>query len=231
MKLSRSEAKRLGKENMRFQWGASLLILVIYAALIACGNVIPVIGSLLILGPLNYGLNYVFYKASFKEKINYWDIFRGFESEFGENFLAQLLTGLFSFLWGLLFIIPGIVKGYSYSMTMYLLMREPELDAFSAIDKSRAFMSGNKWRLFMFDLSYLGWDILTALTAGLLSIYVAPYRQHAKMLIFNDIYEQKTAEGYQKPEPKETIDSMFVIKPAEEATPVEAEIVEEPKEE
>jgi len=193
MKITIKQAKENGKENLRFQWGASLLILVIYTALLACGNIIPLIGSLLILGPLNYGLNYVYYHASQKEKINYWDIFKGFENEFGENFLSQLLVALFTLLWSLLFLIPGIVKGYSYSMTMYLLMREPELDALGAIDKSRQMMKGNKMRLFFFNLSFLGWDILTVLTCGLLAIYTAPYKQHAKTLIFNDIYDEKSS--------------------------------------
>jgi len=194
MYINSSEAKKIGKENMKFQWGASLLAIVLYSVLLACGNIIPILGAVVIAGPLLYGLNLVYYRASFKEKINCWDLFKGFEDKFGETFLAGLLVNIFTFLWSLLFVIPGIIKAYSYSMYMYLMMREPELDSDAAIKKSMEYMSGHKWRLFCLELSFLGWTILEAITCGILAIYVEPWKMHAKMAFYNDLYEKKTAE-------------------------------------
>ncbi len=194
MYINSIEAKKIGKENMNFQWGASLLILALYTILLVAGNAIPVIGCVLISGPLFFGLNYVYYRASFKEKINGWDLFKGFEMQFGDSFLAFVLVQVFSFLWSLLFIVPGIIKRYSYAMYMYILMREPELTATEAIAKSVNYMYGHKWRLFCLDLSFLGWTILEAITGGLLSVYVAPWRMHAKIAFYNDLYEKKKAE-------------------------------------
>ena len=189
MYLSTKQAKELGKANMKLQWGASLLILVIYAGLMVCGNAIPVLGGIVVAGALSYGLTYVYYHASLGKKIEYWDIFKGFENEFGDNFLAGLLIGVFTTLWSLLFVIPGIVKSYAYSMTFYVLMKEPELDAMEAIHKSCEIMKGHKMRLFMIDLSFLGWTILEVLTAGLVGIYSQPYKHHTKMVFFNNVYD------------------------------------------
>ncbi len=189
-----SELKKLGKENMKFQWGASLLSLVIYAALLSCATIIPVIGNMLVLGPLMFGLYLIYFNASKKEKIEQWNIFKGFEISFGDTFLSQLLVTLFTVLWSLLFIIPGIIKSYAYSMTIYLQMREPGLDAMDAIAKSREYMNGNKMKMFLLDLSFIGWDILEVLTCGILAIYVEPWKLHSKMSLFNEIYDSKTLD-------------------------------------
>ena len=194
MKMSIKEIKALGKSNMKLQWGASLLAIFLLAVLETCGTAIPVLGNLVVLGPLSLGFVYIFYGASQGEKINHWDIFKGFELNFGESFLATLLVNIYSILWTLLFIIPGIVKMLSYSMTTYLLARQPELSANEAITKSREYMNGNKWRYFVLRLSFIGWDILTVLTCGILAIYVLPYKEHAKMVFFNDVYEKHNAQ-------------------------------------
>ena len=210
MHISNSEIKLLGKKNMKVQWGASLLAIILHAVLLACGNVIPVLGAIAIAGSPEFGLTYVFYDASKGEKINCWDLFKGFEIDFGETFLAAILMGIYTFLWTLLFIVPGIIKAYSYSMTYYLMVREPNLGASEAITKSREYMKGNKARLFLLDLSFIGWDILVGLTAGLLAVYVAPWQKHAKMVFFNDIYDRKNGV---ETEPVNTvnIDPEFVI--------------------
>ena len=88
----------------------------------------------------------------------------------------MFLQNLFLGLWTLLFIIPGIVKAYSYRMVPYILADNPEMSSTDIITKSREMMNGHKWDAFVLDLSFLGWLILTALTGGILGIfYVYPY--------------------------------------------------------
>ena len=75
----------------------------------------------------------------------------------------KFLQGLYTVLWSLLLVIPGIVKIYSYAMTPYIMAEHPSLTANEAITESRRIMDGNKWRLFCLDLSFIGWELLCAL--------------------------------------------------------------------
>ena len=85
---------------------------------------------------------------------------------------------LFTWLWSLLFFIPGIIKTYSYSMTMYILADLPEIGAKDALRLSMRMMQGHKWELFVMQLSFLGWMILGLFTFNLLNIlYTIPYMQ------------------------------------------------------
>ena len=87
------------------------------------------------------------------------DLFSQFH-RLGDGFCMNFLTGLYIGLWTLLFVIPGIIKGYSYAMTPYILLEHPEMSANEAITKSREVMDGNKWRLFCLEFSFIGWDLL-----------------------------------------------------------------------
>lgn len=92
---------------------------------------------------------------------------------------------LYTFLWCLLFIVPGIIKSYEYRMIPYILAEHPETPVKEAFAQSRALMQGNKWRAFILDLSFIGWDILSLLTLGLLDIfYVAPYRSMTNAALY-----------------------------------------------
>ena len=85
----------------------------------------------------------------------------------------SILTGLFVMLWSLLFIVPGIIVAYRYRMALYILIENPKLGAFECIRASSALMSGHKGELFMLDLSFLGWFLLT--TFPFVIIWVIPY--------------------------------------------------------
>ena len=102
------------------------------------------------------------------------------------SLLTSLLRKVYTFLWSLLFIIPGIVKGYAYSMTDYILYENPNLSANDAITMSRKMTDGAKFDLFVFDLSYIGWNLLNGLTFGILEIvYTGPYKATAHAAIYD----------------------------------------------
>ncbi|HEX2947504.1 MAG TPA: DUF975 family protein [Clostridia bacterium] len=88
---------------------------------------------------------------------------------------TMFLKGIFNFLWSLLFIIPGIIKYYSYRMVPYILADNPNIGALRAINLSRNMMRGNKWRMFVLDLSFLGWYFIGALCLGIGVLFVNPY--------------------------------------------------------
>jgi uncharacterized membrane protein len=101
------------------------------------------------------------------------------------SFIQNILLGL----WTLLFIIPGIVKGYSYAMSSFLLVQEPTLSSIDAITKSRKLMDGKKSQLFALDFSYFGWYVLSLFTFGILFAWVIPWHQTARTLFMRDAYQ------------------------------------------
>lgn len=117
-----------------------------------------------------------------------YSVYRGETPDVGNLFIAfkdgrlgrvlggMLLVTLYTILWSLLFIIPGIVKAYQYAMMPYLLIDRPDLSIKECFAMSKEMTSGHKWHLFVLDLSFIGWALLAALTLGILDIfYVAPY--------------------------------------------------------
>lgn len=102
--------------------------------------------------------------------------------------VLDLVCGFFIFLWSLLFIIPGIVAAYRYSMANYLLITHPEYGIMDCIRESKRLTSGWKAQLFVLDLSFIGWWLLclVPVLGWLLSIWVTPYRS----LSFLQVYEQ-----------------------------------------
>ena len=100
---------------------------------------------------------------------------------------AQLLQTVYIFLSTLLLVIPGIVAGYSYAMTGYILAEHPELSASETIAQSKAMMEGNRWRLFCLQFSFIGWDILCALTLGIGNLALRPYRHAAEAAFYREL--------------------------------------------
>ena len=99
----------------------------------------------------------------------------------GKVIWLNILMYIYIFLWSMLFVIPGIVAAYRYRFALYNLMENPELTASQAIALSKMQTFGMKGQLLMLDLSFFGWAILTALTAGILSIWLTPYMQLADL--------------------------------------------------
>lgn len=111
------------------------------------------------------------------------------------NIWGMFLVGLFTFLWTLLFIIPGIVKSFAYALTPYILADNPELSANQAIDLSRKMMKGHKFDYFCLELSFIGWVFLSILTCCIGFIWFMPYFYTAMAGFYQDVkaeYELKT---------------------------------------
>lgn len=108
------------------------------------------------------------------EKAEFGNLFDGFGLFFRVLWLG-ILEGLLIFLWSLLLVVPGIVAAYRYRQALYLLLDHPERSAWQCLRESSALMSGHKWELFVLDLSFLGWAMLSAMFAPV-SIWLDPYR-------------------------------------------------------
>ena len=122
----------------------------------------------------------------------------GFRSGHYANIvLTMFLRDLFTALWSLILVVPGIVKHYEYLMVPYIIAENPAMDYKEAFQISKEMMEGEKMEAFIMDLSFLGWYLLSAITCGLLAIfYVNPYVQatFAEMYTFNK--QKAYQQGY-----------------------------------
>ena len=107
------------------------------------------------------------------------------------NIWGTFLMGLFIVLWSLLFLIPGIIKSFSYAMTPFILVERPELSANAAINESRRLMKGRKFDLFYLYLSFIGWFILSILSLGIGFLWLGPYVQTSLAAFYADVKAEK----------------------------------------
>ncbi|MDF2879962.1 MAG: hypothetical protein K0R54_519 [Clostridiaceae bacterium] len=124
--------------------------------------------------PLSYGVYSYFLKFARYEEVEVGYILSGY-NDFGKIVITQILVGFYTFLWSLLFIIPGIIKGLSYSMTIFLLHDYPELTATQTINLSKQMMYGHKMELFLLQLIFVIWILLSLLLLGIPLFWVYPY--------------------------------------------------------
>lgn len=104
------------------------------------------------------------------------DVFAGFKM-WWPAVKVNFFVVLFTTLWTFLFIIPGMIKSISYSMSMYILAENPEMGALEAITRSRKMMHGHKMESFILSLSFIGWILLGVITIGIAFIWVGPYME------------------------------------------------------
>lgn len=165
----------------------AIIYLVLLVITAVCGGLSTVgIGEIAILainGPISFGCIFICKKLFDKQEPEIQDLFEGFK-RFVEAFLVSLLKNIFITLWSLLFIIPGIVKSYSYAMSEYIAYDNPGMAPDVAITESRKLMNGHKWELFCLDFSYIGWLILCSLTFGILTLWVGPRMMAAKYAFY-----------------------------------------------
>lgn len=121
-----------------------------------------------------------------------WNLMDGFQ-----NFLKiiglNILTGIFVALWSLLFVIPGIIAAYRYRQALYLLLDHPEMGVLECIRESKRLMRGHKAELFILDLSFIGWALLSIIP--FVSVYTLPYTESTYALYYSMLREQDAAPG------------------------------------
>ena len=183
--MNRIELKNRAKQSLTGNWGAAILGLVIYGAIVSLLSTTGVgsfVTGLVSLGYISLYISLLRGKTpTFEGSIS------AITENIGTKFVSTLLVSLYTFLWSLLFIIPGIVKSYSYAMTPYILLDRPELSATDAIKESEKMMNGHKMELFILDLSFIGWILLSMLTCGILVLYVEPYMMATKSAFYLEL--------------------------------------------
>lgn len=116
------------------------------------------------------------------------DLFK-FSSEYVRTFLTGLLSKIFIGLWTLLLIVPGIMKAYGYALIDLILINDKykDLGYMDLLKKSEEIMNGHKMDLFLLDLSFIGWHILSIFTCFILEVWVLPYHQTARYKFMDDL--------------------------------------------
>lgn len=188
-----SELRAEARVALTDKWVMGAVTTLVFGAVSGAASYIPVVGSILVALPMMYGYSIVMLSVMRGGEMNIGGLFDGF-NDFGRVVGTKLLQAIYTFLWMLLLVIPGIIKSYSYAMTDFILKDEPLLANNAAIEKSMAMMDGNKMKLFLLDLSFIGWAILCLFTFGIGFLFLQPYVQSAHAAFYEDLKAQTVVE-------------------------------------
>ena len=192
MKTENLVLMQMARKSLKDKWGLAIGTFVVYMLIIGAiqttTEFFPLVGLLLlaICGPMALGIAIFSINISRNQDARLEQIFQGFNN-FNTSLGAYLLMLLFTFLWTLLLIIPGIIAVLSYSMTFYILADDNSIGAMEAIDKSKKMMDGYKWKYFCLGLRFIGWSLLCILTLGIGFLWLLPYMQVSMVKFYDDI--------------------------------------------
>ena len=192
MKTENLVLMQMARKSLKDKWGLAIGTFVVYMLIIGAiqtaTEFFPLVGLLLlaISGPMALGIAIFSINISRNQDARLEQIFQGFNN-FNTSLGAYLLMLLFTFLWTLLLIIPGIIAVLSYSMTFYILADDNSIGAMEAIDKSKKMMDGYKWKYFCLGLRFIGWSLLCILTLGIGFLWLLPYMQVSMVKFYDDI--------------------------------------------
>ena len=195
--MNRAEIKSLAKQQIKGNIGTLFLVSLVIALITGALNLIPTVGSIatLVITPtFTLATIAIYLNMAAGQKPAVGDVFSKFD-QFWPAFKVNFLVGLFTALWSLLFYIPGIIKGLSYSQATYILAENPGIGAREAINRSKAMMDGHKMDLFVLNLSFIGWYLLCGITFGIAAIWVIPYVNATMTNFYNKVKGGVTVEG------------------------------------
>lgn len=184
-----SELRAQAWSALSGKWGMAVVATLVYMVICGVISLIPYVSSiaaLLVSLPLAYGFTIMLLNVVRGRDVELNTLGEGFK-DYGRILGTMLLSSVYQFLWMLLLIIPGVIKGYSYALTPYLLKDHPELKFNAAIEESMRLMSGNKMHLFLLDLSFIGWFLLGLITFGIAFLWITPYWNTARAAFYEDL--------------------------------------------
>lgn len=204
---SNSEIRAIARQALKGNWAVSALfvfvfVLVVWGVMFAgiapfmnnetASPLVQIILTLALL-PIQWGMYVSFKRLLNKRELELSWLFDGYKGS--RIWTTTVLQTVYTMLWSLLLIIPGIIKSYSYAMTPYILEDNPELKNNAAIEKSMEMMQGHKLDLFLLDLSFIGWAFLCMLTFGLGFFWLESYMLTARAAFYEELlHENASAE-------------------------------------
>ena len=205
--MSNAELKAQAKQSLKGKYGEAIKMMVVYSLIsfvvgfvlgfIAgmlglsenATDIISSIASFVLSAIFQFGVVSFYLKVSRNEEVTYKELFA--KKELWLPYITiTILTGIFAFLWSLLFVIPGIIASIKYSQVYLIALDNPELSAKEVINKSKQMMEGHKMDYFMLNLSFIGWAILGVFTLGILYFWLIPYMSVTQSNFYNSIKMQ-----------------------------------------
>ena len=175
--------------------GALVMFFVIFGFIIMIVCIIGTLIDIFVINPVRVG-GYNFFNRQREGTSRFTNIFGGFaHGHYKASVRNMFLKGLYETLWSMLFIIPGIIKSYSYWMVPYITAANPNLSASRAFEISKKTMNGDKWHTFVLQLSFIGWDLLAALTFGVGYYFLAPYKETTYAELYATLKQKAIANG------------------------------------
>lgn len=204
--FNRVQYKKDALATLKDNWNIPCLLAIVYLILTALSTTGTSILCACVSGIICVGMTFTFMKMivvshalagteEAAEKISFSTFLEGIESRWLTALLGSLWNLLWVSLWSLLFVIPGIVKAYSYSMMFYVIAENPKIGAMKAMDISKVLTQGHKANLFMMDLSFLGWAFLSMLSCGIGFIWLLPYMVMTETYAYYDLKRMAFAQG------------------------------------
>ncbi|MDE6293419.1 MAG: DUF975 family protein [Clostridiales bacterium] len=195
-------------------WGTvAITYLLVTVVLSFCGGLSAIgIGAILLFvleGPIQYGFATQSLNVVRGKMVDVKDVMAA-QHRFADSVIAYFITAIYTFLWSLLFIIPGIIAAYSYSLTYYVMLDNPMLSPDQARRESMRLMQGHKWELFCLHFSFIGWILLCALTFGILTFWVMPYMQAATAEFYDCLIPTRPTVEHVKPKAPDPFESDYV---------------------
>ncbi|MCM1078395.1 MAG: DUF975 family protein [Bacteroidales bacterium] len=197
--LQNSKIRKKALESLEGNWGSAAVTMLVYAVITSIVNIgsqysLAPFGlvwealsnlSALLLLPMTYAFTVGMLGLVRGKKVAPGMLFDYYTNS--SVWALCVLTGIYTILWSLLFLVPGIIKYYSYSMAPYLLKDNPEMTADEAICASMKMTRGCKMKLFLLDLSFIGWVLLSVLTLGLGFLLLSPYMYSAHAVFYEEL--------------------------------------------
>ncbi len=194
MKIN-SDYRKQSRADLRGKWAIAVLMTLVYFIISSvCPSPWLSVLAIFVTPVLAYSFTIAILRNARRKALDFADMFLGFK-DYGRFLGTSLLVILYSLLWSLLLIIPGVIKIYAYAMTPYLLEDNPELKYNAAIEQSMRMMDGKKMQLFLLDLSFIGWCLLSILTLGIGLLWVQPYMLGARAAFYEDLKAEYAANA------------------------------------
>ena len=179
-----------------FSTGEQLAFAGLVVGFVSIAFIISILFRIFLRNPIEVGC-YSFFKKNVEENGAEVGVIKEGFGDYLHTFVTLLVRDIFLVLWTCLFVVPGLIKLYSYRLVPYILKDNPELSATEVITKSRQMMNGNKWRAFLLDLSFIGWIILSAITLGIVYVFwTGPYMENTDAALYLELSKQQNSVEY-----------------------------------
>ena len=183
---TRAELKQYAKQCMKEQTLNPILVTLVYTLIAIAISLLSAILGVTVLIPMILSIvssvlqvNYTYYcmKVARREQGEYTDLAYGFRDiKYTLKLFALVFAiAIFTSLWSLLFIIPGVMKALEYSQAIMIMIENPEKEIMEVIRESQTMMNGHRMEYFILSLSFIPWNLLSSLTLGIASLWVMPY--------------------------------------------------------